>query len=788
MQAPQEEEEGFHYVKSAFRILTKYWYVFVISLGISLALAFAANMYLPALYEVSSTILIEERNAGNAPDPSKEFMKDFTIFNPVSDIQREMLKMKSSELIYKALQATNSELSYYETEGIVERELYTEAPFIVEEDKSHPQVLGVKFIVKILNENQFNLRVETEKGILPEYDYTANRVCGSAASFSLNNNYNFGQTIESKSYKFKLLKNDDTFESYNSSAVYHFNFNHISNLTYQYQKALKIEQVAKDLQAATIKIRVSNGLQGVDFINALTNAYFQRNIDKKNRIAENTIHYLDKQLGVIEDSLKLAETDLQNFRSTNKVMQINAKADEIFKGAHELENQKAELESRGKYYAYINERLEKNKDGAGLLVPSSMGVNDAILTGVIEDYLKLNAERNDLIKAKQTTSPYFNSLNIKIDNARQTLFENIRYLINTNKVLLANVEERLKSENAQITALPKTERQLVGKERKYRLNDNIYTFMLEKKAEAQVAKASNFNSDDILEPAKLTQPKPVSPNKMVNLIIALGVGLVLPFAGFGTASFLDNSIKGTGMVKSLTNYPCAGEVCHNKHKKMIQILHEAPQTAMAESLRTVRANVEFLLGNKKNQIILITSSKPGEGKSFNSLNLASGLALLNRKTIVLDMDLRRPSLHQLFGKNDQPGMSEVLNGSHSLEQCVQQIYPCLDFIAAGTLPGNPSELLNSDKTENLLNQLKQKYDYVILDTPPIGIVSETKTLMRYADLKLIIIRQRVTQKKALLSLIKEMEAKEIQQVAYILNDVDIRDTSYWKNKSYFPKA
>lgn len=780
----QQDTESFYYVKSAIQTIQHYWYIFAISIIICLAGALFVNWYLQPSYVVGSVILIDEKQ-NNMPDPSQEFMKSFSIFTPISNIQQEILKMKSSELIYKALEKINAHVTYSVTNGIKRKELYDNGPFQIELTRNHPQPLGVLFQIIPKSENSFTLVVEKSEDLVQFFNYE-NKKVSSVGSFSMTQDFTYGDTIKSDKFCFSVILKKEELSSYPADSKYYFVFNDLNALTYIYQKALNIEQVAKDIHAASIKIKVTNPQKGIDFINALNAAYSQRNINKKNFVAENTIQYLGNQLNVIEDSLQLTERNLQRFRSSNKVMEIGAKADQMFKGAQELENQKAELQAKDKYYNYINDNLDKDKNGSNLLVPSSIGINDNVLTGIIEEYIKLNTERNNLIQNNQTQSPYFNGLTVKINNQKSTLSENIKYLISTNNLLLSSIEERLRKENNQISALPNTQRQLVGIERKYRLNDELYTYMLKKKEEAEVAKASNLPDNDILEPAKLLQPKPVSPNKTVNLALALVFGMLAPFFGLGIKSFMDGTVANEHMMLSLTNLPSLGRIFSKKGNKESITLIDTPKSAISESIRTVRTNLDYFLQGRRNQILLVTSTMSGEGKSFTALNLAISLALLDRKTVLVNFDMRKPNLYQPLKTENKLGTSSFLSGTASLEDILVSTHiPNFEFITAGEVPPNPSELIGSEKTALLLNTLKEQYDYVIIDTPPVGLVTEAFLLMRYADLKVFVVREKVTPKRQLSNLLKEIENKKIENLYWLLNDIDTRHTFYGKRNDYF---
>ncbi|MEO6904087.1 MAG: polysaccharide biosynthesis tyrosine autokinase [Bacteroidia bacterium] len=788
----QQDSESFYYITAAIRRLKKYWYLFAISIMMGVGAALFLNWYLIPKYEVGSVILIGDNSSPNSTgaDPSKEFMKSFSIFSAVNDIQLEVLKMKSSELVTKALEETNSEVTYYMNDGIKNIEIYNDSPFKITLLKDHPQPLDVKIQIIPQSEKQYHLISKKEEHQTQFYNFDKKRIT-AVSFFELNKIYNYGDTIRTDYYSFIITLDNNKLENYKKNAKFNFTINDITRLTYVYQNMIDVEQVAKDMRATSIKMKVENPQKGIDFINALTKAYLQRNVDKKNVLAGNTIKYLENQLGVIEDSLKRAENNLQSFRSVNKVMEIGAKSDQIFKGASELEDQKAELQSRITYYKNISENLEKDRSGSSLSVPSSMGINDPVLTNIIEEYIRLNSERNNLIQNKQTQSPYFNTLTIKINNQKNTLSENIKNLINSNNVLLGSVEERLRKGNAQISQLPSTQRQLVGIERNYKLNDNLYNYMLEKKAEAQVAKASNLAENDILEPAKLTKTAPVSPNKLLNLAVGLFLGLIIPFLGFGIKDFFDGTITNEHVIHSLTKLPSLGKVYHSKgrSKATNSILIDAPKSAISESIRTVRTNLDYFLEGKRNKIVLVTSTMSGEGKSFSSYNIAVSLSLIKRKTILVNFDIRKPNVYPSLKPNKDLGVSSILMGDADLDEVIVKTdMDYFDFIPAGPIPDNPAELIGSTKTETLLNELKERYDYVVIDTPPIGLVTEAFLLMKYADLKVFVVRERVTPKKQFLNVLKEMEDKEVENVYWMINDVNIKDTFYGQKNDYYTQG
>jgi tyrosine-protein kinase Etk/Wzc len=777
--------ESYQYVKSGFRILRKHWFWFVLSVSAFTSLAFFLNWYLQPGYEVGSIVLMEEENPANKPDPSREFMKSFAIFSESNEIQMEILKLKSLSLVKTALAKIHAEISCFAEKGIRSRELYHSSPFQIRFDRRHVQTAGLKFSILPLSGSSFQIRTGKEEALVSLYNYEQ-EISVPLSAYSFSGVFRYGDTIRSPFFSFCVQCDPESLQYFPVETGFSFIFNDLQLMAYTYQKEIRIEQLSKDVHAASIKIKSRHVQKGIDFIDALTTAYQQQNMDKKNRLAGTTIEYLDKQLRVIEDSLNLTEHNLQQFRSTNKVMEIAPKSDLEFKSAADLEIQKEELQARSEYYHYIQSALEQDKEAGSLLVPSSMGVDDNVLTSLISDYIKAITERNNLIQDKQVRSPYFKTLGIKIESQRNTLKENVHHLIHTNNLLLASVGNRLKKKNKQITQLPATQREMVGIERKYKLNDNLYNYLLQKKAEAEVAKASTIQENDILETAHLLQPKPVFPDKSLNIGLGFLLGLLLPFAAFGLRDFMDQTVQNEHSVSALTPYPFLGRIYHRKGRKPASILVDAPKSALSESIRSVRTNVDHFLKGQNHQVVLITSTLPGEGKSFTALNLATSMALLGRKTILVSFDIRKPGTYPVLDQECQLGISSVLSGRAAMSEVVEQSsIPNLDIILSGPILPNPSELIGSPSTALLLEALKTGYEYVFIDTPPLGLVTDALLLMKYADLKIVVVREKQTLKSAFVRLMQELKNKEMNNLFWLINDVDASETFYGKKSQYF---
>ena len=783
----RRKNESFLYFRLAIYTILRKWPFFAISLIFFLLLAFAANKILQPYYQVSSLMLIDLKQENNVQDPAQEFMKSFSIFNPTSDIQREILKMKSTELVRKAIESSNLRISYFKLVDVRKRELFSRSPITMEFVKNHVQPFEFPFDIKLLGNHKYAIKAIASNR-KTYFEKPGEEPFEKEVTFKLNKVAKFGDTIQDENYAFVLHFDSAKLKELNSPVHFIIETNDINKLVLSYQSSLSIEQVAKDIHAVSIRLKTPDPKTGINFVNALTAAYLQRNVEKKNNIANNTITYLDNQLATVEDSLKLIEEKLQAFRSSNQIMEVGPKAEQLFKSNRDLEAQRDELLAREKYYEYINTNLEKVQDGSKLIVPSTMGVNDNVLTSLIEDYIRLNTERNNLTQNKQTQSPYFASLTTKIDNEKNTLHENLKYLINLNTLLVNNLSERIKEGQTKISLLPSTERTLVGIERKYQLNDNIYTFMLKKKAEAQAAKASNLSEYDILESAQLVSPKPVSPNKPLNYIAAFIVGLLFPFGWLGLRGFLNNTVTDPEEIKSMTSYPTLGNILLLKKKASRNVLIDQPQSTIAESIRTVRNNLEDLLLVEGKSVILFTSPSASEGKSFVAYNLAVALAQTQKKVVLLDFELRKANNYPIQLGSQSSGIIDVLSGTKSIPEVIQKTTTeGLYFIKGGQNVAPVSDLLSKKALEKLIADLKtvEGFDYILLDTPPFGIISDTQVLMRHADLITLVIRQNKTAKFILANLFSNLSRLGNKNISWIFNSYDSHDKMDKKSKVYF---
>lgn len=716
----------------------------------------------------------------------ENIMQGFGLFAGNQNIENEIGILQSFTLINDAIVQLNLESSIYKEKYIFgkaldieflksDEDIYKDSPVRISIDKSSLQPIDLPIYFKILDNKK--VKIEAHGVEIPMYSYLEDEVIYIADSININGIYNFDEEIKGKNFSFKMHLKSKEPSLWKEEKTY-FIFNNLNLLTLEYQSKLSAINTSKTSSLVVISMKGGDKYKITDFLNTLSNAYLDRNLEKKNRIAVNTVKFIDSQISEVSDSLSIAESKLQNFRTTNQVMDLSFQGQKSFEKMNELESQRAVLLVQQKYYNYIKDYFNQNSDMSDLIAPSSMGVQDPILNQLIVELITLNSERRNLLNKGNTKNLFLNNIEIQIGNLKKTIQENIANNAATTEIAIQDINNRSAKISSQMSKLPSTERQLFGIERKFKLNDAIYTFLLQKRSEAQIARASNAPDYEIVDPARHVTTSIIYPKRSLNYIIAGVGGLLIPFVVIMLIEFLNMKINSKKELESLTELPIIGHVFHNDSKNKI-VITDSSNSPISESFRSIRTNLQFYSRGKEKQIILLTSSYSGEGKSFIAQNLASVFALFGKKTLLIGFDMRRPKIYQDLNLTNKVGMSTTLINKASVDEIIQQTQiENLDYISAGPIPPNPLELIASDRTEQVFDELKQLYDFIIIDSPPVGIVSDAYLLTKYADVTLYIVRQGFTHKEAFNNNLQHILQKKISNVSLILNDVKARGMAY----------
>lgn len=771
-------------LKRAFELVKRNYKLFIFSLVVALGLAFVKNYFSIPVYKITSSILIKEEDS-----KGRSNMNDYlnsSLFGKNQNFQNELWVLKSIPVIEQTVKNIDLTVSYYKKIKYQNVDVYNDAPFRVLYSKNHVQPLNVNFNITFIKGGGYRLTAKGED--IPLYNFNKAEYQGKKAKWSFDRFGKVGKLLQTDDLAFIVEVDSNRVITEEEASVYSFRFTDNKSLTNIYKSQFSFDVIDKKATVIEISHYTESPSKGIDLVNQLMSVYSQQNLKRKNHIANITIDYIEKQLGEISDSLNLTEENLQRFRSSNQLLDVSEQASNISQQYMNLQNQKAELVSRKRYYDYVADYIsKKNNDFSSMMVPASMGINDPILNNLMSGLIVAQAQRSNLISNNQEKNPLVKKLDIQIENTIKTITENISAVRQTTEISIDEMNKRLSKVESQISNMPRTERLLGGIERKYRLNDAIYNYLLEKRAEAKITQASNLPDDVVLEDALVTGA--ISPNKKKNYIMAFMLGLGLPFAFLLLKKALNNKIESQDNIEKLTHFPVLGKILHN-YKKSANVVYEFPLSTIAESYRTLRTNLDFYIkGGNHNKVILVTSSIQGEGKSFTALNLAMSYAQLGRKTILLDFDLRKKTNYFNTTEDQSTGLSSFLVGKSTFEEILKRSpHEKLDYINSGAIPHNPAELLALNETETLITRLKAKYDYVIIDTPPLAQVTDGYLVMENADLKVIVTRCNYSKKNIFAIVMKDLKMKNTDNVCIVLNDNRIVNEQYGYGYGYNKKG
>jgi len=772
------------YLIEFVRDLAKYWYLVVISLALALGSAIFYIKFTARTYKVSASVVlkIERSNAYGAN--SDDMMRVYDLIESDKNLQNEIYFLQSTPLIKSVVEEMDLQVSYYLQEDKIPKELefsmkdlYDGAPFIVIPNQAHLQPVDIYFYINILNEESYLVSCMSSDASIVDFKDESEVI--PSIQFHLGGTFKFGEEVSNSFSSFRVLLNSNyNADAYQGKDLF-FKFNTNESLTQIFKSSLSVEASAIDATIVDMSLTCDNVKKGTDFLNGLINKYIENNLEKKNFLAIKTIEHLDFQLSDISESLGTSEQELQNIRRNSSVMNIDEKAGNLYNQIQALETQKDDIERRRNYLVQMQDYFASNRDSSGFLAPSSMGLDDPLLNSLIQELAALSAERQQIINNNQMRSPRLRTLDISINNLKAVIIENLKYSINTSTAELNEVTGKIRDLNREFSSLPYTQRRLLGIERKFNLSENVYMALLEQRIQAQIIKASTQSDCEIVEPPQYASLH--SPKAMIIMIAALFLGMLIPSLFVLSRKLFTSKILTVEELRDYTDMTMIGNIPQNS-KSAINVIIEQPNSIAAEAFHSLRSNIIYFLMGKKNQVILVTSTMEGEGKSYSALNIATSLATTNNKTLLLEFDMRQPSdLYSKLGIRGLVGISSYLINKAELEEItISSDIENLDIILAGQIPPNPIELISSMKTELLFQELRKMYDYIVIDTPPYGVLTDSFVLMKYADLKIYVSRLRHVKKRILLSSIEDIESKGIKNIQILINGDYPKQGSYGK--------
>lgn len=758
-------------LKEVFRTILRYKISIIIITFVFLVASTIFAYYKPNVYSVNSTVQILEES--NATASSTDFMMK-AFGGGGANIENEVAVIESRFIVQKALESLNLSTNYFSFNKLNKKtELYKYSPFIVNIHILEDIIYSKTFELIPKTDDTFRLIIHpispySVKGILQQLNIIQP---SESDSIVYDKVHKYAQEISTPWFTFTVDK-----INYTESSKYHFNFIHKSSLFDNYIGGLSVSAISEFASVLSLSYEDNVSLRAKEILNAISQSYIYQGIEQKTRVAELTLGFIDAQLDTINTQLKSSASNLEKYKVKNDVINLGGKADLASTKLIEYEALESEIQTEINILNNLKLFIYTNEDLSGLTV-GTINFADSTLGTMVATLQKMSNSKSNLLIDFTEIHPEVQKLTKNIASMKRSIKSALKSSLNQLIQRRFDLRKLVKKYTKSLESLPSQEKELASLSRPLNVNQEIYEYLLQKKAETAIMRSSTISNARVLDAAR-DNPMPIKPKRKLIVIVGLILGLIVGVAYAFLREFLIYTIQNSEEVERITNIPMYGVIPLKKiDKKSDKKLSKKSNNKKAinnnifyEAFRNIRTNLQFLPGNEKNQIISITSSVSGEGKTTITAALSEILARGNKKVIVLDLDLRKASVHKEFNLNNNIGMSNYLSLQNTLEEVTKETSTYgLEMITTGPLPPNPSELILSPMFTELLDRLREKYDYIVMDTPPAGLVTDAIILMNYSDISFAVVRAQYTRKEFVKNIDRLSKEHANNKMGIILN-------------------
>ena len=715
----------------------RHWKWFLVSFIIFFGLAFLYLKIQTPQYKVSSSILIKDEKKGLGQQD--DLMQQLNLFSSNKVVDNEIEILKSSVLMKKVVTGLNLDIRYYVNGLFRDTELYDDSPVALQLIRPNALIYKEPLDLAILNKGvirmngqyfQMDKPVETPYGLL---------IVRSTQKYS-----------RVKELKIVVL--------------------HSGALVESLIKKLEILPSSKMSTVLMMSLVDPIPQRGCDILNKLVEYYNLAGVEDKNKVAASTLIFIEERLKLISKELGDAEKTVEDFKVGSNVTDISAESNLFLTSVQQNDTELNQVKIQQQVLNNIDQYVRSKGNTTGT-VPATMGISDPILLSLINQLVEMEGKRTNLLKLVSPGNPMVQSIDDQINSLRKGINENIASMQRNLAITRQQLESRNQKMEGMLKSIPGKERELVDVSRQQSIKNSLYIFLLQKREETALSYSSAV-SDNRTVDIPIGSSSPVSPvPKLIYLIFAL-VGLALPFSTISIIDLFNDKINHHKDITDVTSTTILGETSHVNNAEPL-VVTKLGRSIFAEQIRILRTNLAYVTPGSKLQSILFTSSISGEGKSFLSLNLGASLAMMDKKTVILEFDLRKPKLNLALNIPNTSGISNYLIGQVDLESIIIPVkeQPNLSIITSGSIPPNPVELMVNGRLKEMFAALKEKFDYIIIDAPPIGIVTDAQILEEYADATLYVLRCNYTPKSYLKFIDSLHKDKKIKHLNLILNEV-----------------
>jgi len=744
-----KKEEGLGELRSHISQYLNYWYIFLISIAVCLGAALIYIQYVPSKWAISSKIIVED----NKDSPQKSLTNGVnsdlaSLFEVKNNADNEVKILKSRSLVRSVITSLNLNAHIFDNNGLRKKELFNNAPFVVTINNQNNDEKAATYKVAVIDANHFTITNKRD-------DSETSGV--------------FGKSIILNTDSITINKTKD----FAADGNYEVKINTIKEAEKELNSDFNASLDDKQATVIDLQLNYRDPQKGEVILQKLMQIYLQNNLANKVRLADTTMKFIDRRLLLVGAQLSDVEKNLEQYKVQNQIADITAQGKALVDGEDQYQNKlndnDVQLAVVNSMYKYINSSSKPQQ------IPSSLITKDVAFGTAINTYNEMLQRREQLKASFVEGSTIIMDLDQQIKVARDELKNSLLNYRNSLEI----AQQQLKKQNNvitdKITDAPVKERAYLDYSRQQSLKQDLYLYLLQKREETAISQTATISSCRILDDAE-SDESPFEPKKSLICMIGLLAGLALPIAGLSIKEMLNIKIQNKSDIDKHTSVPLLGEISRSVNQKAL-LTYCDPMSIVSEQIRAIRTNLKYVTDKGKSNVILFTSSMSGEGKSFISLNLASSIALSGKKVVLLELDLRKPRLLKSIGMDNEFGFTNYMISSEKMDTdlLVKQSTVNENFylVSSGPIPPNPAELLMDDRLGVLIKDLRVKFDYVIIDTAPVGLVSDALIIEEHADITCFVLRQNYTYKSQLGIVNDLYKTKKVKQLYLVVNDIQL---------------
>lgn len=733
-------------IKLTLMKYVRYWYVFLLGIIISVGLAHAyLRYYAIPQYKVYSTMLIKDDENGQSLS-NVDALSDLSSFKSHQSIDNQIEVLKSKGLMERVVSELDLSIAYFVKGSVKDIEVYgSYLPIKVVPGKLDSTSVGQSFTITPKADSLFELADATGKSTSYKFGQQITKPYGTFSVIALP-----GRTVGNTVFVIQIRDGKQIAGYYNG--------------------AVAVQLVNKNTSVLSLSLTDPIPERARNIINKLMEVYNREAIEDKSTMAANTLKFLDERIGYLTNDIVKVEKGVEQYKSGRSITDIPTQATDYTAQASTYTKQSSELAIQLSVLESI-ERYLRQPNSEYSTVPSSLDIKDETLVSLIGSFNALQLNRERMLRTIQPNSVLMQNANQELVNLKAKILENLQNIKTSLQITRSQLQKNSGQFESKIRQVPQQERELASISRQQEIKRNVYAYLLQKREETSLSLAATVSAARVLDPA-MGGDFPISPNRQAIYLMALLFGLSLPAVCIYGIGLLNNKVQTQQDVTATTGLPIIGEISHHKEKDKV-VVAKGNRSPITEIFRLIRANLNFVIADKESVVLMVTSSMSGEGKTFFSINLAASMALTAKRVLLIDLDLRAAQVASYLEIPEVPGISDYLTEDNvNLENIIKSSdkIPNLSIITAGFLPSNPAELVMTPKFSHLLQELKRSFDYIIVDTAPVGLVAEAFTLNRFIDYTIYVVRYNYTYKSQLNIIRNANRQKSLKNIMVVMND------------------